>query len=353
MENAATQNSSRNDNDTIILGIESTAHTFGVGIVSSSKPFILADIRKRYTPEKGGILPREVAQYFSTVASDAIHEAFTISGLSPRDLNAVAVALGPGMGPALRVGATVARALSSHLKIPLIAVNHAIAHIEIARFLTGLKDPIILYVSGGNTTVTAYNHGAYRVFGETLDIALGNLQDTFAREVGLAPPYIRNGRHVIDHCADKGSFLEDLPYVVKGQDVSFSGLLTAAIRKYEKSPKLLPDICYTLREIAYSSVVEVTERGLAHLGKKQVIVTGGVAASDFLNEKVEIMAKSHNAGFIRIPKKYAGDNGVMIALTGLLMYRHGIGFMEPSKAFIKQRWRLDKVPVPWYPDTLG
>ena len=358
MVSAATRSLSENspyipDDELIVLGIESTAHTFGVGIVSSHKPYILADVRYNYVPRHGGILPREVAQFFSTVAARAVKEALAEAGLSPKELSAVAVALGPGMGPALRVGATVARALSAHYELPLVAVNHAVAHVEIARFLTGLVDPVVLYVSGGNTTVSSYVDGRYRVFGETLDISLGNLLDTFARETGLGPPYVVGGDHVVDRCAREGNFVDGLPYVVKGQDVSFSGLLTAALRLYSQKPELLPSICYTLREIGFSSVVEVTERGLAHIGKKQVVLTGGVAANRFLNEKLELMASPHGAEFRRIPPKYAGDNGVMIALTGLLSYIHGHMIVAPERAYVRQRWRLDRVDVPWYPATLG
>jgi len=178
----------------VVLGIESTAHTFGVGIVSTEEPFILADARRKYVPREGGILPREVAAFFSRVAGETVREALDQAGLRASELDAIAVALGPGMGPALRVGATVARALASALRVPLVPVNHGVAHIEIARFLTGLRDPVALYVSGGTTTVASYREGRYRVFGETLDIALGNLLDTFAREAGIAPPYVVGGR---------------------------------------------------------------------------------------------------------------------------------------------------------------
>ena len=353
MASAATQSSSERSSPTIVLGIESTAHTFGVGIVSTEPPYILADARRKYIPSEGGILPREVAQFFAKTAHEALEEAFRQSGVRPGELSAIAVAMGPGMGPALRVGASVARALVSKLGVPLVAVNHAVAHIEIARFLTGLKEPVVLYVSGGNTTVMSYVAGRYRVFGETLDISLGNMLDTFARETGIGPPYVVSDMHVIDRCSMGGRFLRGMPYVVKGQDVSFSGLLTAALRLYRKQPSMLRDLCYTLREIGFSSVVEVTERCLAHTGRKQVILTGGVAASDLLNEKLERMVGPHGAAFRRIPKKYAGDNGVMIALTGALQYMHGVGLLKPEKAFIRQRWRPDRVDVPWYPLTLG
>jgi len=352
--NAATPSSSaRRSSVEIVLGIESTAHTFGVGIVSLHKPHILADVRRQYKPREGGILPREVAEFFSKHAGEAVRAALEEAGLSMRDVDAVAVALGPGMGPALRVGATVARALSAFYGVPLYAVNHGVAHIEIARFLTGLRDPVALYVSGGTTTVASYKMGRYRVFGETLDIALGNFLDTFARELGIAPPYVVRGEHAVDRCARGGRFIPSLPYVVKGQDVSFSGLLTAALRLARSGRARVEDVCYTVREIAFSSVVEVTERGVAHLDKKQVVVTGGVAANDLLNEKAAIMASSQGAAFRRLPKKYTGDNGVMIALTGLLAARHGVPPVPPEAAVIRQRWRLDRVEVPWFPSTLG
>jgi len=335
---------------TVVLGIESTAHTFGVGVVSDEEPYILADVRRKYEPRSGGILPREVAAFFSSVAGEAVREALREAGVSMREVDAVAVALGPGMGPALRVGATVARALAVHYGKPLVPVNHAVAHIEVARFLTGLRDPVALYVAGGNTSVVSFVEGRYRVFGETLDIALGNLLDTFAREAGIAPPYVRGGRHAVDICAEGGEFLEgEIPYVVKGQDVSFSGILTAALRLLRRGARL-SDVCYTLREVAFSSVVEVTERCVAHTGKREVTLTGGVAANEVLNRKMRVMAGLHDARYEPVPPRYSGDNGVMIAVTGLMAYKSGVT-IEPSKAFIRQRWRIDQVDVPWYPST--
>ncbi|GAB6147702.1 KEOPS complex N(6)-L-threonylcarbamoyladenine synthase Kae1 [Stetteria hydrogenophila] len=331
----------------IVVGIESTAHTFGVGVVSDEPPYILADVRRRYRPRSGGILPREVASFFSEVAGGAVREALESSGVSPRDVDGVAVALGPGLGPALRVGATVARALAAAWGKPLVPVNHAVAHLEIARFTARLRDPVILYVAGGNTMVTTFLDGRYRVFGETLDIALGNLLDTFAREAGIAPPYFNEKGHVVDQCAEGGEFLDGFPYVVKGQDVSFSGLLTAALKAL-KSGARLADVCFTLREIAYASVVEVTERCLAHTGKREVTVTGGVASNEPLRAKMAAMAESMGAVFRPVAREYAVDNGVMIALTGLAALRSGVS-IPPERAFVRQRWRVDEVDVPWYP----
>ncbi len=351
MVDAGIRSSSLGGDSVVVLGIESTAHTFGVGIVSSKQPYILADVRRVYRPREGGILPREVASFFSQVAGGAVKEALAQAGLSIDDVDAVAVALGPGMGPALRVGATVARALASRYGKPLVPVNHAVAHMEIARFTTGLYDPLGVYLAGGNTSILSFVEGRYRVFGETLDIALGNLLDTFAREVGIAPPYVKGGMHAVDICAEEGDYIEGLPYVVKGQDVSYSGLLTAALKLVEGGARL-SDVCYTLREIAFSSIVEVAERGVAHTGRRQVVLTGGVAANKVLVGKMEEMARWQGVEFSPVPPRYSGDNGVMIALTGLMAFLSGVT-IEPSRAYINQRWRIDRVDVPWYPSIIG
>ncbi len=330
-----------------VLGIESTAHTIGVGIVQNKPPYILSNAKAKYVPEKGGIHPREASRFHASKIGDVLNESLRNAGLTVDDVDAIAVALGPGLGPCLRVGATAARALASYYNKPLVPVNHAIAHIEIGILLSGFKDPLIVYVSGGNTSIIAFRNGRYRVFGETLDIPLGNLRDTFARETGMAPPYIVNGWHVVDLCAlrSKEKNLLDLPYIVKGQDVSYAGLLTAALRLWRKGEKI-EDICYSLVEISFSMITEVAERGLAHTRKSELLLTGGVSASEILSEKMMKMAHTHNIKYYNVPPAYAGDNGAMIAWAGLLAYTNNIT-IDPINAQIMQRWRVDEVEIPW------
>jgi len=331
----------------IVLGIESTAHTFGIGIVTDKdEDFVLADERIRYIPKEGGIHPREASRYFAENGPKAIEKALAKVDINPRFIDAIAVALGPGLGPCLRVGATIARALAVYLGKALVPVNHAVAHIEIGLKTTGLKDPVIVYLSGGNTAIVALVEKRYRVFGETIDIALGNLLDSLARDMGLAPPYIVNGFHVIDVCAEKGrNIIEELPYVVRGQDVSFSGLYTAALKVYRRGVDI-HDICLTVREIAYNSIIEVSARALMHTKKKEIMVVGGVAASPILRNKFEELAHVYGANLGIVPPEYAVDNGVMIAWTGLLEYKSGIT-IEPRKAIVNQRWRVDEVDIIW------
>jgi universal protein Kae1 len=327
------------------LGVESTADDFGVGIVTF-KGEVLANTSNSYIPEEGGIHPREAARHHTEVADKVLAEAFTKAEIKPRDLNAIAFSQGPGLGPCLRTGATVARALASYLAIPLVGVNHSIAHIEIGKLMTAAHDPVTLYVSGGNTIVAAFDSGRYRVFGETLDIALGNCLDVFAREAGLKQRKGVSLGAALEKLAADGKTLLALPYTVKGMDMSLSGLLTAAITLLRKGGCRLEDVCYSLQENAFSMVTEVTERALAHTEKKEVLLTGGVAANRRLQAMINSIAEEHDAEFNVVPREFATDNGAMIAWTGVLAYTHGT--VTPiDESFVKLRWRIEKVDVLW------
>ncbi len=326
------------------LGIESTADDFSVG-VATFKGEILANVSDGYVPETGGIHPREAARHHAEVADKVLAQALAKAQIKPKAISIIAFAQGPGLGPCLRTGATVARALASYLAVPLVGINHSVAHIEIGKLKTGARDPVTLYASGGNTMVTAYASGRYRIFGETLDIALGNCLDVFAREAGLKHQKGLSSGAAVEQIAAKGKKLVPLPYVVKGMDLSLSGLLTAATASLQKGEKV-EDVCYSLQENAFSMVTEVTERALAHTEKKEVLLTGGVAANKRLQTMLNIIAEEHDAKFSVVPKQFASDNGAMIAWTGVLAFTHGL--VTPiDESFVKLRWRVDKVDVPW------
>jgi N6-L-threonylcarbamoyladenine synthase/protein kinase Bud32 len=327
------------------LGIESTADDFGVGIARFNGE-ILANIVESYIPVEGGIHPREAARHHAEAANKALFQALTESKIKPKDLSFIAFSMGPGLGPCLRTGATIARTLAAYLQIPLVGVNHSIAHIEIGKLKTAVTDPVTLYASGGNTMVTAFEAKRYRVFGETLDIALGNCLDVFGRQAGLKSQKGLPVGAAIEQLAFKGKNFITLPYVVKGMDLSLSGLLTAAITQLQKSDNSLEDICYSLQEHAFAMVTEVTERALAHTEKKEVLLTGGVAANKRLQEMLRSIAEEHDAKFSVVPQKFATDNGAMIAWTGILSYTHGI-ITPIEESYVKLRWRVDRADVPW------
>lgn len=327
-----------------VLGIESTAHTFGVGIVEADprgKCRVLANVRDMIQPEHGGIHPREAANHHADVAGTILEEAFQESGVAPQKLVAVAFAQGPGLGPCLRTGATAARALALRLGLPLIGVNHCVSHLEIGRGTTEARDPLLLYASGGNTQVIAFAKGRYRVFGETLDIGVGNLLDKFARDHGLAFP----GGPKLEQLALGGQKLLELPYPVKGMDTAFSGVLTAANAHVGRG-ETLADVAFSIQETCFAALTEVTERALAQTGKPEVLLGGGVACNDRLAAMVRSMAEARGVAFHRPAKALLVDNGAMIAWNGWLVHRSG-GAAGVSDAAIDQRYRTDAVEAVW------
>jgi len=327
------------------LGIESTADDFSVGIVSYGGR-VHANIISAYMPEEGGIHPREAARHHAEVAGRVLAEAFKKARIRAVDVKVVAFSQGPGLGPCLRTGATAARALASYLRVPLVGVNHSIAHIEVGKLITGATDPVTLYVSGGNTIVSAFDAGRYRVFGETLDIAVGNCLDVFAREAGLRQKPGMPFGAIVERLASQGKTFVPLPFSIKGMDLSFSGLLTAAVELLRQRKYRLEDVCFSLQEVAFSMLTEVTERALAHTEKAEVVLTGGVGANKRLQSMIKVIADEHGASFSTVPTEFAIDNGAMIAWAGILAYRHGVT-TPIEKSMVKLKWRLDEVHVPW------
>lgn len=323
----------------ICLGIEGTAEKTGVGIVDDEGNIIF-QAGKQLFPEEGGIHPRIAAEHHAQWIPKLISKAIEESSITYNDIDLVSFSQGPGLGPALRIVATSARSLALTLNKPIIGVNHCIAHIEVGKLNTGALNPVSLYVSGGNSQVIAFESGRYRIFGETLDIAVGNCFDQFGRNTGLGHP----GGPIIEKLSKKGSYV-DLPYTVKGMDFSFSGLLSAALREFKKGTPM-DDICYSIQETAFAMLVEVTERALSHTQKDEVMICGGVSANKRLRKMLNIMSREHGAKFYVPEMKFCGDNGVMIAWLGILMNKY-YGSFNLNDTGIIQKFRTDEVDIPW------
>jgi len=210
----------------------------------------------------------------------------------------------------------------------------------VGRWKTQARDPVTLYVSGANSQVLAYRAGHYRVFGETLDIGIGNALDKFARSVGLAHP----GGPRVEELAKQASQYIPLPYTVKGIDFSFSGLSTAAQEAHKKHA--LPDVCHSFQETAFAMLVEVTERAVAHTGKKEVLLAGGVGANMRLRQMLGMMCEDRGIEFYVPEKRFMGDNGAMIAYLGLLMFKAGYR-TQVQDSRVDPDFRPDEVVVKW------
>ncbi|HLN51065.1 MAG TPA: bifunctional N(6)-L-threonylcarbamoyladenine synthase/serine/threonine protein kinase [Thermoplasmata archaeon] len=324
----------------VVLGVESTAHTASVGIVDEEAK-VLGMASDMYRPPSGGIHPREAANHHVDVLPGLVAKALEAAGVRPQELDAIAFAQGPGLGPCLRAGATVARMLSLAWHRPLVPVNHCVAHVEIARALSGLDDPLLLYASGGNTQVIAYGRGRYRVLGETLDIGIGNFLDKLWIGLGGTFP----GGPALEAEALRGSELLTLPYSVHGMDVAFSGMLTATLALRDKGAAL-PDLAYSVEATAYSMLTEITERALAHRRKSSVALGGGVACNERLRTMVRTMAEGRGAEMFAPPRSLCVDNGAMIAWTGTLALSSGRS-VSVERSAVQPRQRTDLVDTPW------
>jgi N6-L-threonylcarbamoyladenine synthase/protein kinase Bud32 len=312
-----------------------------------------------YKPTAGGIHPTEAGKHHRDVANKVLEDAIAAAIKSEtgsydtaedvwRDIDFIAYSAGPGLAPCLLATLEFAQKLGREKGKLLLPVNHCVAHVEIGKQSTGATDPIVLYVSGGNTQVLGYAAGRYRVFGETLDIAIGNAIDTFIREAGGGFP----GGPIMeklaaDARAKKGenAYIE-LPYVVKGMDLSFSGIVTAALQRLKKGASL-EDVCFSFQETCYAMLAEVTERAMAHTGKNECLLTGGVAASKRLQEMLRVMCEERGARFFVCPTDVAGDNAAMIAWNGLISAKSGQKGLKPEEADFNPRWRTDETEITW------
>jgi len=326
------------------LGIESTAHTFAIGIIDDKRK-ILADQRSMYTSEKGGIVPSEAANLHRKVKEKILQEALEEANLKIEDIDVISFSQGPGLPPSLLVGKDFAKHIAIKYNKPLVGVNHLCGHLEEGKFFTEAKDPVFVFVSGANTQIIAYEGEKYRVFGEALSVGLGNALDKFGRVVGLGFP----AGPKIEQLAKKGKYVE-IPYVVKGMDVEFSGIVTHCVNLYKKDVPI-EDLCYSLQETGFSMLIEVTERALAHTSKKETLLIGGVAANQRFVDMLNKMCKERGAKAYACPLKYSGDNGVQIAIAGMLQYRFNYNVFKTKKEIekvdINPVWRIDQVETPW------
>ncbi|KAK4569738.1 putative tRNA threonylcarbamoyladenosine biosynthesis protein kae1 [Recurvomyces mirabilis] len=381
----------------IAIGLEGSANKLGVGIIlhpphqpssppsphdsaysddelhsahptskqkSTSPPVqILANLRHTFNSPPGtGFLPKDTAAHHRRWVVRLVKQAMAQARVRLEDIDCICFTRGPGMGAPLASVAIAARTLSQLWNKPLVGVNHCVGHIEMGRAITGAENPVVLYVSGGNTQVIAYSAQRYRIFGEALDIAVGNCLDRFARVLKI-PNDPAPGYNIEQLAKKAGGVLLELPYAVKGMDVSFSGILARVeemalkleTAESKSQPWLDPltsalitpaDLCFTLQETVFAMLVEITERAMAHVGASQVLIVGGVGCNERLQEMMGIMAQERGGSVFKTDERFCIDNGIMIAHAGLLAWRKG--FATPlGESGVTQRFRTDEVLIDW------
>jgi glycoprotease/Kae1 family metallohydrolase len=313
----------------------------GIGIVGNGK--VICNAKRMYKITDKGLIPARVADFHSEGVGELLGQALDAAKIGLGDIEAVGYTKGPGLGGCLRVGQLAALALARRLGIPVMPVNHAVAHIEIAKWYLKMKNPLALYVSGGNSQIIGLihePHSHYHIYGETFDIGVGNMIDNFARYAKLNPAW----GSTVAKVAQGGSYLE-MPYTVKGMDFAFTGLLTNAEKVLDEG-KSVGDVAYSLQETAFAMLCEASERAMMLMGSREFLLCGGVAQSARLKEMAAAMAESHGARFGVAADEYNADNGAMIALVAEKMFRSGHR-VRPSDRTVRQKYRIDDVMVDW------
>jgi glycoprotease/Kae1 family metallohydrolase len=313
----------------------------GIGIVDRGK--VLCNVKRMYKITDKGLIPARVADFHSEGVGDLITEALETAKIDAGDIEAVGYTKGPGLGGCLRIGQLTALTLSRDLKVPIMPVNHAVAHIEVAKWYLKMKNPLALYVSGGNSQIIGLNEEPrthYHIYGETFDVGVGNMIDNFARAAKLNPAW----GSTVAKVAEGGRYIE-MPYTVKGMDFAFAGLLTNA-EKLLATGKSVRDVAYSLQETAFAMLCEAAERAMMLMGSKEFLICGGVAQSARLKEMAGIMCRAHGAKFGVAADEYNADNGAMIALVAEKMFRSGHK-AAAADLTVKQKYRIDSVMVDW------
>ncbi|SEN51054.1 bifunctional N6-L-threonylcarbamoyladenine synthase / protein kinase Bud32 [Halorientalis persicus] len=352
--------------DTRVLGIEGTAWAASAAVYDSATETVEIET-EAYQPDSGGIHPREAAEHMGdnipAVVERALGHARELAADdSDRDaadppVDCVAFSRGPGLGPCLRIVATAARAVAQRLDVPLVGVNHMVAHLEIGRHRSGFSSPVCLNASGANAHVLAYRNGRYRVLGETMDTGVGNAIDKFTRHLDWSHP---GGPKV--EAAAKGGEYHELPYVVKGMDFSFSGVMSAAKDAVDGGPASsasgtssdrgsdggvpVEDVCHGLQESVFAMLTEVSERALSLTGSDELVLGGGVGQNARLQAMLGEMCEQRSADFFAPEPRFLRDNAGMIAVLGAKMYAAG-DTLAIAESGIDADFRPDQVEVTW------
>jgi N6-L-threonylcarbamoyladenine synthase len=317
-----------------VLGIECTAHTLSMGVIENGRA--LSNVIDTYSGASEGLIPRKMADHHAESFARVLAKCLADANVRMADVGLVAFSQGPGIGAPLSAGIAGAKYLALRFGKPLVGVNHCFAHAKISEHLCKMDKPLILYLSGGNSQILLEDAGGYyHVLGETLDIGIGNLFDSFARTIKMEHAH----GSALSELAEGGKYF-GLPYTVKGMNLVFSGLLTAAEKAARSHPHR--DVARSLMETSFAMTCEVAERALYLSRKKSLLVCGGVAQNRRLQGMLKSMCIDDGVKFGVAPDEFNRDNGAMIAYAGSLLYKR-YGAMPVAQCVPITNYRIDRM----------
>lgn len=336
----------------LVLGIESSCDETGMALYRTNEGLLghvlhsQIDLHRAY----GGVVPELASRDHVQRLTPLLQALLTQAGVTLADVDAVAFTQGPGLAPALLVGASFARTLAWSLEVPAVAVHHMEAHLLSPMLADpSLKPPFLaLLVSGGHTQIYAVDGlGDYRLLGESLDDAAGEAFDKTAKMLGLPYP---GGPHLAK-LAESGqpeAFTFSRPMTDRpGFDFSFSGLKTQVLLAWQKSDgaeQTRADVARGFEEAVVDTLAIKCTRALDETGMNTLVVSGGVGANRRLRQRLQALADKRGVSLFFPPLEFCTDNGAMIALAGAV--RLSFGQMVDERISVKPRWPMSDLPKP-------
>lgn len=322
----------------LVLGIESSCDETAAAVVRDGNTILSSVIASQIETHKpfGGVVPELASREHLDKIVPIVNEALARAELKPKDVDGIAVTVGPGLVGSLLVGVSYAKAMAFALNKPLVGVNHIEGHIYSVAFENPPVEypALALIVSGGHTNLFDISEpGRYRVVARTRDDAAGEAFDKVAKLLGLGYP----GGPIIERLAREGNpkaVRFSLPRMGDGSpDFSFSGLKTA-VTKYVRETQLQPamngdasqaikDVAASFQSVVIRSLVGTTEKVADELRPRTLIVAGGVACNKALREASQAAATRLGVPAYFPSPHLSTDNAAMIAAAGTVKLMAG------------------------------
>lgn len=335
--------------DKTILAVETSCDETAVAIVKSNKQVLAHEILSQTEHKtRGGVIPELASRSHMNHLSNLIESAMTKSNLNFSDLSAIAATSGPGLIGGLIVGTMMAKGIAHATKKTFIAVNHLEAHALVVRLMYEVKFPfLVLLISGGHCQfLIAQDVSKYIKFGETLDDSLGEAFDKVARMLGLNYP----GGPLIEKLAKNGDGTRfNFPRAMikhSGCNFSFSGVKTSVknvLQKLEMNEQNICDVCASFQECVSDILLNRVKNAIIMAKSLNIkihdfVITGGVAANEFLREKL----KEHiNLNIFFPPRHLCTDNAIMVGWAGIERLQKN--YTDSLNCPPRSRWELETI----------
>lgn len=345
-----------------VLGIETSCDETAAAIVDDAGHIHANLVLSQLDEHRvfGGVVPEIAARAHLDHLHRLITAALEDANIAPAALDGVAATCGPGLIGGVMVGMMAGKAIAAAHNLPFIGINHLEAHALTPRLTDGIAFPyLLLLVSGGHTQIlVAEDVGSYKLWGTTIDDALGECFDKSAKLMGLPYPGGPNLEQAASKCADPQAALErfPLPEPLKGRpgcDFSFSGLKTAVrnhVEKLPEGPLAMEDVaalacafehsvCAVLEDRCARAIQQFREQYGNTVDKPAFVISGGVAANRAIRATLKDLTERHQMSFSAPPSKLCGDNAAMIAWAGIERLQKGLS--DPLDIAARPRWPLD------------